>query len=165
MDTILLSAVPREKTLFTPEAHNDFLWAVVGSPWGLLAVWLVLINAVTFCVFGVDKWKAKRKEKKSSVRRVPEKTLLILSAIGGSVGALLAMRAFHPVRRAADPGPPDRHPLRALAVHERHPLKRGGPRDGARRFAVPCQIWQGGSLVFSSLFVYNGDISTKEGPL
>lgn len=95
MDTILLSAVPREKTLFTPEAHNDFLWAVIGSPWGLLAVWLVLINTVTFCVFGVDKWKAKRKEKKSSVRRVPEKTLLILSAIGGSVGALLAMRAFH----------------------------------------------------------------------
>ena len=95
MDTILLSAVPREKTLFTPEAHNDFLWAVVGSPWGLLAVWLVLINAVTFCVFGVDKWKAKRKEKKSTERRVPEKTLLILSAIGGSVGALLAMRAFH----------------------------------------------------------------------
>lgn len=95
MNITLLSAVSREKALYTPEAHNDFIWAVVGSPWGLLAIWLVLINLVTFCVFGVDKWKAKRKEKKETVRRVPEKTLLLLSALGGSVGALLAMRVFH----------------------------------------------------------------------
>ena len=80
---------------YAPEAHNDFVWVAVGSPWGLLAIWLVLINLVTFLVFGVDKWKAKRKEKNESVRRVPEKTLLLLSALGGSVGALLAMRAFH----------------------------------------------------------------------
>ncbi|MCI9579637.1 MAG: DUF1294 domain-containing protein [Oscillibacter sp.] len=81
--------------MFTPEEHNDFVWVVVGSPWGLLAVWLILINAVTFCVFGLDKWKAKRKEKKESVRRVPEKNLLLLAAAGGSLGALLAMRVFH----------------------------------------------------------------------
>ena len=64
------------------------------SPTGLLVCWLVLINVITFFVFGVDKWKAKRKEKKESVRRIPEKTLLILSAIGGSVGALLGMRVW-----------------------------------------------------------------------
>ena len=85
---------PVAKAVYPPEAHNDFLWAVVGSPWGLLAIWLVLINLVTFLVFGLDKWKAKRKEKNEAVRRVPEKTLLLLSALGGSVGALLAMRAF-----------------------------------------------------------------------
>lgn len=85
---------PVAKAVYLPEEHNDFLWAVVGSPWGLLAIWLVLINLVTFLVFGLDKWKAKRKEKNEKVRRVPEKTLLLLSALGGSVGALLAMRAF-----------------------------------------------------------------------
>ena len=84
-----------KKYMFTPEEHNDFVWVVVGSPWGLLAVWLILINAVTFCVFGLDKWKARRKEKKESVRRVPEKSLLLLAAAGGSLGALLAMRVFH----------------------------------------------------------------------
>nr|WP_325216132.1 DUF1294 domain-containing protein [uncultured Oscillibacter sp.] len=84
-----------KKYMFTPEEHNDFVWVVVGSPWGLLAVWLILINAVTFCVFGLDKWKARRKEKKESVRRVPEKNLLLLAAAGGSLGALLAMRVFH----------------------------------------------------------------------
>ena len=85
---------PAAKGVFLPEEHNDFIWAVIGSPWGLLACWLVLINLVTFFVFGFDKWKAKRKEKNDAVRRVPEKTLLILSAIGGSVGGLLGMRVW-----------------------------------------------------------------------
>ncbi len=80
---------------YLPEEHNDFLWAVVGSPWGLLALWLIAINLVTFLAFGVDKWKAKRKETRESSRRVPEKTLFLLSILGGSVGALLGMRAFH----------------------------------------------------------------------
>ena len=88
MDMTLLSYT------YTPEAHNDFIWAVVGSPWGLLALWLVLINVITFFVFGADKLQARRKEKKESVRRVPEKTLFLLSALGGSVGALLGMRVF-----------------------------------------------------------------------
>lgn len=95
MNITLLSAVSREKALFTPEEHNDFLWAVVGSPWGLLACWLVLINVITFFVFGADKLQAKRKEKKDTVRRVPEKNLLLLAAVGGSLGALLGMKVFH----------------------------------------------------------------------
>ena len=94
MKTALLSAASGEKALFLPEEHNDFVWVVIGSPWGLLACWLVLINLVTFLVFGLDKWKAKRKEKNDKVRRVPEKTLFLLAALGGSVGALLGMRAF-----------------------------------------------------------------------
>ena len=80
---------------YSPEAEHDFIWTVVGSPWGLLAIWLVLINLITFFVFGVDKLKAKRKEKHESTRRVPEKTLFVLSAIGGSVGALLGMKVWH----------------------------------------------------------------------
>ncbi len=65
------------------------------SPWGILLCWLLLINLVTFLVFGLDKWKAKRKVKRESVRRVPERTLFLLAAIGGSVGALLGMKVFH----------------------------------------------------------------------
>ena len=77
-----------------PEAKNDFVWAVIGSPLGLLICWLLIINLVTFLVFGVDKWKAKRKEKKDAVRRVPEKTLLLLAVLGGSPGALLGMKVW-----------------------------------------------------------------------
>ena len=95
MNIALLSAVSREKALFLPEVRNDFIWAVVGSPWGLLAIWLVFINVITFFVFGADKLQAKRKEKKDTVRRVPEKNLLLLAAAGGSIGALLGMKAFH----------------------------------------------------------------------
>ncbi len=85
-----------EKTLFLPEASGSgVLFAVVGSPWGLLAAWLVLVNLAAFLVFGLDKWKAKRKERRESVRRVPEKTLFLLAALGGGAGALLGMRVFH----------------------------------------------------------------------
>ena len=71
------------------------IFALIGNPWALLLLYLLIINLVTFLVFGLDKWKAKRKEKKDSVRRVPEKTLFLLSALGGSVGALLGMKVFH----------------------------------------------------------------------
>lgn len=81
--------------VYQPEAHSDFIWAVLGSPRGWLACWLLLINLVTFFVFGVDKLKAKRKETHEGTRRVPEKTLFLLAAIGGSVGALLGMRVWH----------------------------------------------------------------------
>ena len=83
------------KPVYLPQEHNGFLWAAAGSPWGLLALWLIAINLVTFFAFGVDKWKAKRKEKNEAVRRIPEKNLLLLAAAGGSVGALLGMRVFH----------------------------------------------------------------------
>ena len=79
---------------YLPTAQNDFVWALIGSPWGVLVIWLVLINVVTFLVFGLDKWKAKRKVKKESVRRVPEKTLFLLAVIGGSVGAWAGMYTF-----------------------------------------------------------------------
>ena len=83
------------KFLFLPEERSDFLWAVVGSPWGLLALWLIIVNLAAFLAFGLDKWKAKRKERWESVRRVPEKTLFLLATLGGSAGALAGMRVFH----------------------------------------------------------------------
>ena len=71
------------------------VFAVVGNPWALLVCYLLVMNLVTFLVFGLDKWKAKRKAKNEAVRRVPEKTLVLLSILGGSLGALLGMKAFH----------------------------------------------------------------------
>ena len=79
---------------YSPDAHNSVLFTVVGSPWAMAAIYLLVINLVTFLVFGLDKWKAKRKETKESVRRVPEKTLFLLSALGGSIGALLGMKVW-----------------------------------------------------------------------
>ena len=81
--------------LFAPAAQNGAVFAFIGSPWALLTAYLAVMNLVTFLVFGLDKWKAKRKVKNEAVRRVPEKTLFLLSALGGSVGALLGMKAFH----------------------------------------------------------------------
>ena len=78
-----------------PEAQNDFFLAFLGSPWGLLAGYLLVINLIAFLIFGVDKWKARRKKTHESTRRVPEKTLFLLAALGGSLGALLGMKAFH----------------------------------------------------------------------
>jgi uncharacterized membrane protein YsdA (DUF1294 family) len=81
--------------IYTPEATNDFLFTIVGSPLFWVLAWLLVINLATFFLFGIDKWKAKRKEKKDAVRRVPEKTLFLFAALGGSIGALLGMKAWH----------------------------------------------------------------------
>ena len=51
---------------------------------------LICINVVTFLVYGIDKWKAKK-----GSWRISEATLLILAAIGGSIGALLGMKIWH----------------------------------------------------------------------
>ena len=56
----------------------------------LILLYLVAINVVTFFMYGIDKWKAKR-----SKWRIPETTLLGLAAIGGSIGAWLGMRVWH----------------------------------------------------------------------
>ena len=55
----------------------------------IVIIYLLLVNLVTFAVYGIDKWKARNYR-----HRVPEVTLLLLAAIGGSVGALLAMWLF-----------------------------------------------------------------------
>ena len=55
----------------------------------MLIYYLLAINVLTFIVYGVDKWKARRGR-----WRVPEVTLLVLAAAGGSVGAWVAMQLF-----------------------------------------------------------------------
>ena len=56
----------------------------------LLILYLITINVVTFLLYGIDKWKAKRAR-----WRIPESVLLGMAAIGGSVGAWLGMRVWH----------------------------------------------------------------------
>ena len=53
-------------------------------------IYLAAINIVTFFVYGIDKWKAKR-----SKWRIEESALLRWAACGGSIGALLGMKVWH----------------------------------------------------------------------
>ena len=55
-----------------------------------ILIYLAAINIVTFFLYGIDKWKAKR-----SGWRIEEATLLWMAAFGGSVGALLGMNVWH----------------------------------------------------------------------
>ena len=52
--------------------------------------YFILINVVTFFLFGIDKWKAKKGR-----WRISEATLLIFAVIGGSIGAWLGMKTWH----------------------------------------------------------------------
>lgn len=61
----------------------------------LLYIYLFCVTIVTFLIYGMDKWRAKKGK-----HRIPEKTLLIFAAIGGSVGALIGMWFFrHKTRK------------------------------------------------------------------
>ena len=54
-----------------------------------LLYYLIVINIVTFLIYGIDKWKAKQ-----GSWRISEATLLMLAVIGGSIGALLGMKVW-----------------------------------------------------------------------
>ena len=55
-----------------------------------LIIYLILINLIAFLAMYVDKRKAKYGK-----WRIPEQTLYILALIGGSIGAIAGMYAFH----------------------------------------------------------------------
>lgn len=52
--------------------------------------YLILINIITFLVFGIDKFLAIKR-----YFRVPESALLSLSLVGGCFGAMISMLVFH----------------------------------------------------------------------
>ena len=54
---------------------------------GLLILYLVVVNAAAFVIYGVDKRKAIRDK-----WRIPEATLIGLAVIGGAFGAFLGKR-------------------------------------------------------------------------
>ena len=59
------------------------------TPLGLLSVYLVLINLAALLVYGSDKRRARKGK-----RRISEKTLFALAAVGGSIGAIAGMYLF-----------------------------------------------------------------------
>ena len=56
----------------------------------IIIYYLLVINAVAFFVYGIDKLKAKKGK-----WRISEASLLLLAVIGGSVGAWAGMKAWH----------------------------------------------------------------------
>ena len=56
----------------------------------VLQNYLIITNIVTFLVYGLDKWKAKK-----SKWRIREAALLGLAVLGGSIGAWLGMKVWH----------------------------------------------------------------------
>ena len=55
-----------------------------------ISIIIVIINIVTFIIYGIDKYKAKKGK-----WRIPENSLIGLAIIGGSIGAYLGMRVWH----------------------------------------------------------------------
>lgn len=81
----------------------------VSQPLRLLLIWMGILSALAFALYGWDKALARLHR-----RRVPETALLCCALLGGSAGALLAMALFrHKIRK-----PPFRYgvPL-LLAAH------------------------------------------------
>ena len=54
-----------------------------------LMYFCIVINIITFLVFGYDKWQAKNNK-----RLISEFNLLLLAGIGGTIGGLIGMNFF-----------------------------------------------------------------------
>ena len=52
--------------------------------------YLLVVNTLTFLLYGIDKYKAKKAR-----WRISEATLLMMAVIGGSIGAWAGMRLWH----------------------------------------------------------------------
>lgn len=52
--------------------------------------YLAAINVIAFILYGLDKLRAKKGR-----RRVPERSLILIAAAGGSIGAIAAMKVWH----------------------------------------------------------------------
>lgn len=62
----------------------------------IIIYYLLIINSGTFLLFGIDKHLARKNKE-----RIPESTLISLSALGGAAGGLAAMYIFrHKTKKA-----------------------------------------------------------------
>ncbi len=61
----------------------------------IIGIYLLIINVVTFALYGIDKWKAIHNK-----WRIREAALLVTAFIGGSLGAFMGMQMFrHKTRK------------------------------------------------------------------
>jgi len=57
--------------------------------WKEILIYILVINMIAFGAMGLDKFKAQK-----GMWRTKEKTLFILAAIGGCIGAIAGMYTF-----------------------------------------------------------------------
>lgn len=55
----------------------------------ILIIYLIIINTVSFIIFGIDKYAAIKHK-----YRIKESTLFAISLIGGSIGGIIGMQVF-----------------------------------------------------------------------
>ncbi|MGI6071301.1 MAG: DUF1294 domain-containing protein [Blautia sp.] len=58
--------------------------------WEWIGIYAAAVNVIAFLLFGLDKYKAKRRK-----WRIPETALVTVAFLGGSLGALAGMSLFH----------------------------------------------------------------------
>lgn len=58
--------------------------------YGVVTLYLAVMNLTGFVMMGIDKRKAVRR-----LWRIPESTLFVIAIIGGSIGSIIGMRVFH----------------------------------------------------------------------
>ena len=55
-----------------------------------IVIYFITINLIGFFIMWLDKRKAKK-----AAWRIPEKTLFIITALGGGIGTIAGMYTFH----------------------------------------------------------------------
>lgn len=58
--------------------------------WQNIVIYFIVINIFGFFIMWLDKRKAKK-----GAWRIPEKTLFIITALGGGIGTIAGMYVFH----------------------------------------------------------------------
>lgn len=62
---------------------------MIFDSWMKALIYFAVMNILGLVVMGVDKWKAKH-----NAWRIPEKTLFLVSILGGSIGTWAGMYLF-----------------------------------------------------------------------
>ncbi len=55
-----------------------------------MKLYLIIINIISFICYGIDKYRSIKNK-----FRISEKSLFILSFLGGMIGSIIGMRLFH----------------------------------------------------------------------
>jgi len=64
-------------------------------------IYLFIFSVITFLLFGIDKYKAV-KYSRDDVNRISEKTLLLWSFLGGTIGSIAGMILFrHKIKKVS----------------------------------------------------------------